>query len=155
MSTPECLLYRNVYSHNVYCAKMSIPIKSTVATVQDAQACLSNLYHINPLPASDGSMTFGRKIFRRNDVWLNATFGRYDFSPTTTFGRLRHLVENLSNNVEILVEIWSKCDLYRKNKNCLHLRFSHLQYIFKPVSVFRVLKALICHLLGPPIASEK
>ena len=33
-----------------------------------------------------GSMTFGRKPFRRNDVWSNATFGRYNVSPTTTFG---------------------------------------------------------------------
>ena len=56
-------------------------------------------------------MTFGRKPFRRNDVWSNATFGRYDVLPTTTFGRLRQLVENWSN----YVEIWSKTDLYRKN----------------------------------------
>ena len=76
-------------------------------------------------------MTFGRKPFRRNDVWSNATFGRYDVSPITTLGRLRQLVENSSN----YVEIWSKTDLYRKNKNCLHLRFSHLQFIFTPVSV--------------------
>ena len=75
-----------------------------------------------------GSMTFGRKPFHRNDVWLNATFGRYDVSPTTTFRRLRQLVGNL-------VEIWSKTDSYGKNKNYLHLRFSHLQYIFTPVSV--------------------
>ena len=57
---PKCLLCQNVYSHNVYCAKMSIPIMSTVATcetVQDAQACLSNIYHINPLPASDNLQT--------------------------------------------------------------------------------------------------
>ena len=46
-------------------------------------------------------MTFGRKPFRRNDVWSNATFGRYDVSPTTTLGRLRQLVENSSNYVEI------------------------------------------------------
>ena len=72
----------------------------------------------------NGSMTFGRKPFRRNDVWSNATFGRYDVSSITTFGRLRQLVENSSN----LVEIWSKTDLYRKNKICLHLRFSHLHY---------------------------
>ena len=48
-----------------------------------------------------GSMTFGRKPFRRNDGWLNATFGRNDVSPTTTLGRLRQLVENSSNYVEI------------------------------------------------------
>ena len=105
-----------------------------------------------------GSMTFGRKQFRRNDVWSNATFGRYDVSPTTTFRLLqigRKFVELRRN----LVEIWSKTDLYGKNENCLHLRFLHLQFIFTPVSVlyistFRVLKVLICHFLGPPIASE-
>ena len=39
---------------------MSIPIMSTVATcetVQDAHACLSNIFHINPLPASDNLQT--------------------------------------------------------------------------------------------------
>ena len=101
-------------------------------------------------------MTFGRKQFRRNDVWSNATFGRCDVSPATTFRLLRQLVENSSK----YVEIWSKTDLYGKNKNCLHLRFLHLQFIFTPVSVlyisaFHVLKVLICHFLGPPIASEK
>ena len=63
-----------------------------------------------------GSMTFGRKPFRRNDVWSNATFGRYDVSPTTTFRRLRRLVDydNCRKFVELrrnLVEIWSKTDL--------------------------------------------
>ena len=48
-----------------------------------------------------GSMTFGRKPFRLNDVWSNAIFGRYDVSPTTTLGRLRQLVENSSNYFEI------------------------------------------------------
>ena len=48
-----------------------------------------------------GSMTFGRKPFGRNDVWSNVTFGRYDVSPTTTFVRLRQMVENSSNYVEI------------------------------------------------------
>ena len=70
-------------------------------------------------------MTFGRKPFRRNDVWSNATFGRYDVLPTTTIGR--KFVELRRN----LVEIWSKTDLYKKK--CLHLRFSHIQYIFTPV----------------------
>ena len=46
-------------------------------------------------------MTFGRKLFRRNDVWSNAIFGRYDVSPITTFGRLGQSVENSSNYVEI------------------------------------------------------
>ena len=35
------------------------------------------------------------------DVWSNATFGREDVSPTTTFGRLRQLDENSSNYVVI------------------------------------------------------
>ena len=35
------------------------------------------------------------------------------------FGRLQQLVENLS-------KFGRKTDLYRKNKNCLHLRFSQL-----------------------------
>ena len=46
-------------------------------------------------------MTFGRNSFRRNNVWLNAAFGRYDVLRTTTFGPLRQLVENSSNYVEI------------------------------------------------------
>ena len=44
---------------------------------------LEKLYIGYKLP---GSMTFGRKPFRRNDVWSNTTFGQYDVSPTTTFG---------------------------------------------------------------------
>ena len=70
-------------------------------------------------------MTFGRKPFRRNDVWSNATFGRYDVSPTTTFGRLRQLVENSSN----YVEIWSKTDLKRKNK-IVYIYGSYISNIF-------------------------
>ena len=70
-------------------------------------------------------MTFGRKPFRRNDVWSSATFGRYDVSPTTTFGRLRQLVEISSN----YVEIWSKTDLYRKNKKNVYIYGSHISNI--------------------------
>ena len=49
-------------------------------------------------------MTFGRKPFRRNDVWLNATFGRYDVLPTTTFGRPDNWLKIRRNLVEFLVE---------------------------------------------------
>ena len=88
--------------------------------------------------------------------FVEMTFGRMRQLVDTTFRLLRQLVENSSN----YVEIWSKTDLYGKNKNCLHLRFLFLQFIFTPVSVlyisaFRVLKVFICHFLGSPIASEK
>ena len=73
-----------------------------------------------------GSMTFGRKQFRRNDVLSNATIGRYDVPPTTTFRRLRQLVENSSN----YVEIWSKTDSYGKNKKLFTLFGSHISNIF-------------------------
>ena len=63
------------------------------------------------------------------DIWSIRRFADYDVSLTTTIGR--KFVELRRN----LVEIWSKTDSYRKNKNCLHLRFLHLQYIFTPVSV--------------------
>ena len=61
------------------------------------------------------------------DIWSIRRFADYDVAPTTTIGR--KFVELRRN----YVEIWSKTDLYGKNKNCLHLRFSHLQYIFTPV----------------------
>ena len=57
------------------------------------------------------------------DIWSIRRFADYDVWSTTTIGR--KFVELRQN----LVEIWSKTDLYRKNENCLHLRFSHLQYI--------------------------
>ena len=46
-----------------------------------------------------GSMTFGRKPFRRNDVWSIRRFADYDTWSTTTIGRKfvelrRNLVEN-------------------------------------------------------------
>ena len=102
-------------------------------------------------------MTFGRKPFRRRlvecDIWSIRRFADYDIWSTTTIGRK---FDELRRNY---VEIWSKTDLYRKNKKCLHLRF-YISNIFPAIisisiSVFHVLKALICHFLGPPIASEK
>ena len=88
--------------------------------------------------------------------WSNATFGRYDVSPTTTFGRLRQLVENSSN----YVKIWSKTDLNRKNKQLFTFTVLTSPIYFHAsvsisISVFRVLKALLCHFLDMPIASEK
>ena len=70
-------------------------------------------------------MTFGRKPFRRIDVWSNATFGPYDVSPTTTFGRLRRLVEKSSN----YVEIWSKLICTEKIK-IVYIYGSHISNIF-------------------------
>ena len=69
----------------------------------DREKKCHQMQHTPPLPwpSWNGSMTFGRKSFGRNDVWSNATFGRYDVSLTTTFRRLRQLVENSSNYVEI------------------------------------------------------
>ena len=64
------------------------------------------------------------------DIWSIRHYADYDVWSTTTIGR--KFVE-LRRNV---VQFWSKTDLYRKNENWLHLRFSHLRYIFKPVSVF-------------------
>ena len=61
-------------------------------------------------------MTFGRKPYRRNDIWSNATFDQYDVSPTATFGR--QFVELRRN----IVEIWSKTDLYRKKKKWFTLK---------------------------------
>ena len=93
-------------------------------------------------------MKFGRKPFRRNDVWSNATFDRYDVSPTTTFGRLRQMVENSS-----------KTDLYRKNKN-VYIYGPHIYNIFSRQDQYLYI-CLSCTessympLLGPPIASEK
>ena len=63
------------------------------------------------------------------DIWSIRRFADHDVSPTTTIGR--KFVELRRN----YVEIWSKTDLYGKNKKKLHLRFLHLQYIFTPVSV--------------------
>ena len=58
------------------------------------------------------------------DIWSIRRFAHYDVWSTTTIGR--KFVELRRN----LVEIWSKIDLYRKNKNCLHLRFSHLPIFY-------------------------
>ena len=77
----------------------------------------------------NGSMTIGRKPFRRNDVWSNATFGRYDVSPTTTLGRLRQLVENSSN----YVEIWSKFGrklIWTEKIKIVYIYGSHISNIF-------------------------
>ena len=104
-------------------------------------------------------MTFGRKPFRLNDVCSNATFGRYDLSPTTTFRRLRQLVKNSSNYVEITSKFGRKLICTEK------IKIVYITVLTSPIyfqasvsisiSVFRVLKVLICHFLGPPIASEK
>ena len=76
--------------------------------------------------------------------FVETTFGQMRHLVDTTFRQLRHLVDydNWSKFGRKLICTW-------KNKKCLLLRFSQLQYIFTPVSVLaslsRVLKALTCH----------
>ena len=46
-----------------------------------------------------GFVCTDRKPFRRNDVWSNATFGRYDISSTMAIGRkFADLRQNLVEN---------------------------------------------------------
>ena len=90
--------------------------------------------------------------------FVETAFGRMGHLVATTFGSLRQLVENLSKIGQNLVEIGSKTDLYRKIKLFTYTVLTSPIYFHTSfsisISVFLVLKALICHFLGPPIASE-
>ena len=45
---------------------------------------------------SIGSTTFGRKPFRRNDVWSNATFGRFDYD---NWSKIRRITSKFSRKL--------------------------------------------------------
>ena len=87
------------------------------------------------------------------DIWLIRRYADY------AFGRLRQLVKNLSNYVEIKSKFGRKL-IYTEKFFFITLRVLISPIYFHAsnsisISVFRKLKTLICHFLGSPIASEK
>ena len=97
-------------------------------------------------------MTFGRKPFRPNDVWSNATFGRYDVLPTTTFGRLRQMVENSSKFGRRLIRKEKIKNVYIYDPHISNIFSRQYQYLYICLSCT---ESSYMPLLGPPIDSEK